>query len=281
MVIGQQIAGHTRSALIISLISLLAGGGIMLLLMGQLRRRFRRLNEKLAVLSDDMELLSDEINLQRKQKPKKTEATSVAADTDFVNVLGKKIGDMQVNLREYIAFAREQAYVDSMTGMGNKTAYLEHVKEINESINAGTAAFAVVVFDVNGLKNINDNYGHECGDRVIIDAAKVIHRVFPKDKVYRIGGDEFIALLGETTPERLQTRLGYIEKETEIFNKHEKRYAMPMSFSSGGAVYRPGKDADFKEVFKRADQAMYHSKSLYYKQYGDPRRQYYDEEQQQ
>ena len=278
----QQIAAHTRTAVIISCISLLVGGLIMLLMMGQLRRRFRLLGRELTVLSQDLEQLSDEIKNQpgneQEEEEKPAETEPITAEADLVGVLGGKIRSMQMSLREYLAFIRKQAYMDTMTGVGNKTAYLDHVKEIGEEINAGTAAFAVVVFDINGLKYINDNYGHECGDRVIVDAAKVIRRVFPKDQVFRIGGDEFIALLGETSPERLDTRLGYLDKEIEIFNRSEKKYTMTMSFSYGGAVYRPGKDSDYKEVFKRADRAMYHNKDDYYKDNGDFRRQ--DEENQ-
>ena len=181
---------------------------------------------------------------------------------------------MQHKLQAYMEYAHEQAYTDSMTGVGNKTAYLERVKEINSQINNGTADFAIVVFDVNGLKNTNDIYGHECGDRIITDTAATIRRVFDSDQIYRIGGDEFIAVVGSMTEEEMEARLKELGEIVENFNKNEKRYAMTLSFSGGGAVYRPGEDAAFKEVFKRADEAMYDNKGNYYKQFGDRRRTY-------
>ena len=164
-------------------------------------------------------------------------------------------------------YAEEQAYTDPMTGVGNKTAYLDRIKDLNEEIVSGTASFAIAVFDVNGLKSTNDNYGHEYGDRIIKDAAKLICRVFATGQIYRIGGDEFIAVLESMTEEELEERFKQLAEEEENFNQNEKRYAMTFSFSWGGTAFHPSEDVNYKEVFKRADQAMYHYKRNYYKQH--------------
>ena len=265
-----QMASNTRAVILIGALSLVIGASIMVLLTGQLRRRFRSLNAELSTLSHDVEKLSEEI----KTRPgDDTKAVDTAPDgADAIGTLSNKIRAMQSQLKAYMEYAHEQAYTDSMTGVGNKTAYLARIKELGQEINAGTAAFAIAVFDINGLKSTNDNYGHECGDRIITDAATVIRRVFPNEKVYRIGGDEFITVLGPTTEGELEGKFEELSAMVSDFNLHEKRYAMTLSFSHGGAVYQPGRDADFKEVFKRADQAMYRNKGEYYRQYGDRRR---------
>lgn len=265
-----QVAKHTLSVFIVSALSLLVGAVIMTLLTGQLRRRFRSLNAELSALSGDVEKLSDEIKVRPGDEEKDEETAADGADT--IGTIGHKIRVMQKQLKAYMQYVEEQAYTDSMTGVGNKTAYLARIKELGIEINAGTAAFAIAVFDINGLKSTNDNYGHECGDRIITDAAMVIRRVFPNEQIYRIGGDEFITLMGATTEGELESKFEELTAIVTDFNLHEKRYAMTLSFSFGGAVYQPGRDADFKEVFKRADQAMYRNKGEYYRQYGDRRR---------
>ena len=265
-----QVAKHTVSVIVVSILSLLVGAVIMALLTGQLRRRFRSLNAEISTLSGDVEKLSQEIKVRPGDDGKIEETAPDGADA--IGALSSKIRAMQVKLKAYMEYAHEQAYTDSMTGVGNKTAYLARIKELGLEINAGTAAFAIAVFDINGLKSTNDNYGHECGDRIITDAAMVIRRVFPNEQIYRIGGDEFITVLGPTTEGELEGKFEELTAVVSGFNLHEKRYAMTLSFSWGGAVYQPGRDADFKEVFKRADQAMYRNKGEYYRQYGDRRR---------
>lgn len=61
----------------------------------------------------------------------------------------------------------EMAVVDGLTGVGNKTAYLQKIHSLDDEIRRGTASFTVFVFDLNGLKEINDKYGHESGDMAI------------------------------------------------------------------------------------------------------------------
>ena len=264
----QQTSSHRWSVMIVSTLSLVFGASIMLLLTGQLRSRIRLLNSELSVLSGDVEKLSDEIRVRPGDDGKSAAEADNSSDVDTIGVLSEKIRVMQKKLKEYMDYAHEQAYTDSMTGMGNKTAYLEYIKELNKQINEGTASFAIAVFDVNELKKTNDNYGHECGDRIIIDAAASIRRIFDKAQIFRIGGDEFIAVLGPTTEEELEISFSTLDAEVEDFNRNRKRYAMTLSLSHGGAVYAPGKDSDFKEVFRRADENMYADKDEYYRQAG-------------
>ena len=271
----EQIAAHTKFVVIGSALSLVVGAVIMLLLTGQLRSRIRELNSEMQTLSGDVEKLSNEIRV----RPGYSDAAPEENESgDTIGELSGKIHAMRGKLQAYMQYAHEQAYTDSMTGVANKTAYLDYVKELNSRINNGTASFAIAVFDVNGLKTTNDNYGHECGDRIIIDAAEMIRRVFGDEQLFRIGGDEFIVILGATTEKELNEKLAQLEELVAAFNSGEKRYAMTLSFSGGGAVYRPGEDAAFKEVFKRADEAMYQNKGNYYKQFGDRRRNYEEED---
>lgn len=267
-----QMAKISRIIIFVSVLSLVVGAVIMVLLTGQLRRRIRTLNAELSTLSGDVEKLSDEIKVRPGDEDKHGDEMQTSSDEDTIGTISGKIRVMQKKLKAYMQYAEEQAYTDPMTGVSNKTAYLNRIKELNNEINAGTAAFAIVVFDVNGLKSTNDNYGHECGDRIIIDVAAIIRRIFGNEPIFRIGGDEFIAVLGHMTEAELDVQFAKLDEEAARFNENERDYAMTLSFSRGGAVYRPGRDADFKEVFKRADEAMYRNKGDYYQQHGDRRR---------
>lgn len=141
---------------------------------------------------------------------------------------------------------------------------------MDAEIAAKRACFTVAVFDLNGLKTINDNYGHECGDKAIVDAAKVLIAVFGRDRLYRIGGDEFIAVLeGEDEIEGLFEALDRAITEA---NKQEKEYKTPLSMSKGYALYDQERDKEYREVAHRADDAMYADKAEYYKGHDRRRR---------
>ena len=264
-----QVSQTSADIVIVTVLSLLIGFAITFLMAYQARRRFRALNTELSTLSDNVDKLSDEIRMRPGEELEVPEEAENEADA--IGVISTKLHVIQNKLRAYIQYTDEMAYTDPMTGVSNKAAYLARIKALNAEINAGTAAFATIVFDVNGLKRTNDNYGHECGDYIIIDAAKIIRRVFASDHTYRIGGDEFITITGAITEAELEEKYAQLAAEVAHFNKEEKRYAMTLSFSWGGAIYRPGEDAAFKEVFKRADQAMYFTKEDYYQHFGNPR----------
>lgn len=168
--------------------------------------------------------------------------------------------------------AHHKAYRDSLTGFGNKRAYQNAVRRLEDRIKAGRADFAVAVFDLNGLKAINDDYGHELGDLALIDAAKCLKKAFGNARLFRFGGDEFIALETDSTPEEIRRRFDLLDGELEETNRTERPYVVPLAFAKGAAAYVPGADTDFKDVFERADQTMYDDKKAYYEKHGDRRR---------
>ena len=179
---------------------------------------------------------------------------------------------MQDEIRAHIERVHQQAYLDTLTGFGNKSAYLDTVKQLNESIKEKRAAFGVAVFDLNGLKKINDTYGHEYGDMALSDAAERLEKVFGKACLYRFGGDEYIAVRKDATPGEMRHLFAFLDAELEEANRTQHPYVVPLSLSKGAAVYRPGEDADYMEVFQRADHAMYDDKKAFYEKHGDRRR---------
>ena len=79
-------------------------------------------------------------------------------------------------------------YTDKLTGLLNRNRYIADLE------NPQVGCVGVVYLDINGLKDINDLYGHEYGDSILVSCAKMIVSVFPDDQLYRIGGDEFVIL---------------------------------------------------------------------------------------
>ena len=134
------------------------------------------------------------------------------------------------------------------------------------------ADFAVVVFDVNGLKRMNDEFGHEQGDMLITDAAGVIKRVFGEEQVYRIGGDEFIVVAEAMTEKEMSEAFERYDEIVKKFNERNEKYDQPVSMSKGASFYVRGEDRDYNEVFKRADEAMYKDKARHYQGRRDRRR---------
>lgn len=167
---------------------------------------------------------------------------------------------------------RRQAYRDSLTGFGNKRAYQDAVRQMEDRIGENRADFALAVFDLNGLKTINDTCGHEFGDMALSDAGKCLKKVFGNARLFRFGGDEFIALEANSTLEEMRQRFALLDWELEEINRTQRPYVVPLPLAKGAAAYVSGTDTDYMEVFKRADQAMYDDKQAYYEKHGDRRR---------
>lgn len=155
-----------------------------------------------------------------------------------------------------IVFARYMAYIDPLTGVKNKASYIDEVGLIEQKIaDEQIENFGVVVFDLNGLKLINDTKGHEAGDEYIKVACNMICQHFKHSPVFRIGGDEFVAIL---KGEDYTNHKGLIQQFTDhILSEKEKDGII---IASGYSDFHAGKDDSFMRVFERADKNMYKSK---------------------
>ncbi len=189
-----------------------------------------------------------------------------------IGALADSIREMSREMQEYVTYIHEQAYTDAMTGVGNKAAYMDYIKLMDRKIHESMADFAVVVMDINGLKWVNDRLGHEYGDMLIKDVANVVKDVFGDGNVFRIGGDEFIAILEKVTDEEMQEFMKRSVRAFEDFNKKKTRYGTPMAASRGYSVFREGEDQDFRSVFQRADEEMYKDKEKFYQGKNDRRK---------
>lgn len=271
----QQVASLMRSTAVLSGVSLLAGALLVVLVTERLRRRLKGLYGQLNGLADNVEALLQEIKTPPGFAPELAPETAQKPEGrsgDEIDRLSQKIAGMQEELRAHIELAHARAYLDVMTGVGNKSSYLDFISRLEKTEADREERYAVAVFDLNGLKTINDNSGHESGDEAILDAAGALKSVYGAAGIFRVGGDEFIAVVKEADAAKMEESFGKLEAALAEINERPRSYRVPLTLSKGCAVYDRARDASYKEVFKRADEAMYRDKAAFYARSGDRRR---------
>ena len=155
-----------------------------------------------------------------------------------------------------LALEKSLARTDALTGASNKFSYNEFEKEINEHISKKLLdQFAVVICDINDLKQINDTLGHDAGDEYIKSAMKVIKSVFKHSTIFRIGGDEFVSVLDGNDYYNREYLLKKL-RDTNIKNMNTTKAVVACGMSD----FIPNVDTKLIDVFKRADEAMYKDK---------------------
>ena len=183
----------------------------------------------------------------------------VNSNVSEIELLNTAFENMAMHLHEREKELRFSASRDSLTGLRNTTSYKRWVAEFDKEIANKTANFGVVVFDLNQLKETNDTYGHDAGDKLIATAAKVISDIFKRSPVFRIGGDEFLAVLQHRDLKDCEKLFAQFDVEcakARIKGSGEKT----ISIARGFALFESDKDFCFNDVFKRADNAMYENK---------------------
>ncbi len=149
------------------------------------------------------------------------------------------------------------AYKDAMTGVKSKQAYVDMIELLNRKIAEGSMEkFAVLACDVNGLKHINDTYGHKAGDEYICAASDLICLHFKHSPVFRTGGDEFVAILEDRGFDDRHACVEAFNRQVEANVKEEGKVVV----SVGLTEYVPGQDKNVHDVFERADALMYKRK---------------------
>lgn len=159
---------------------------------------------------------------------------------------------------EELGATRTMAYTDPLTGVKSKRAYLDIRKQFEQKIADNTIKeFAIAVFDVNGLKEVNDNFGHEVGDQHIIGACNLICTILKHSPVFRIGGDEFVAILEGADFEERRSLISDFNNQIEDNARNGK-----VVVSVGLSTYKQNAGATFASVFKQADENMYKRKAI-------------------
>ncbi len=147
------------------------------------------------------------------------------------------------------------SFHDELTGVYNRRFYSEEVKRLNTKRNY---PLSILIGDVNGLKIINDSFGHLVGDKLLKDAADAISRACRADDIIaRVGGDEFVVLLPKTNLKETEVIIKRIHYELSKL----KIKSLDVSISFGSGYINDEKD-NFEKVFIEAENKMYQNKLL-------------------
>ncbi|MCR4694968.1 MAG: sensor domain-containing diguanylate cyclase [Pseudobutyrivibrio sp.] len=176
-------------------------------------------------------------------------------DLNLKTVLETVATLVAAELKNY-RLTREMSYIsthDALTSLGNRYAFIEAKRRIsNKRVSVG-----ICFVDLNGLKLVNDQMGHTAGDQYIQKGANLLSRIFHARNCYRIGGDEFVAVVEDVSPKDFEQMIKMLRNSLE--NSSE---AMSMAI---GHVWIADTDK-INEAIKEADNNMYKDKRIHYLQ---------------
>lgn len=204
---------------------------------------------------DELESLSDALNSMSVSMKNYVEDLMKSAKT--VDSLRQ---DLVVTKKQAMQFS-ELAIKDALTGIRNKAGYDKEVEKIAKEFDEGKTQFGIVMVDLNYLKKINDEYGHEKGNIAIKNLCRLVCTVFAHSPVFRIGGDEFVAVLRAHDYDNIENLVDeFNEAIASTSNDINLEPWERTSAAIGYALYTEGLDLSVNDVFKRADEAMYERK---------------------
>ena len=145
--------------------------------------------------------------------------------------------------------------LDVLSGAGNRRAMSAYMKQYTEAPEK--EPFGVVNIDLNGLKAVNDHYGHEAGDDLIVRSADILRKAFPGDRLFRTGGDEFLIITKDRTAESFQRKVDGLH--TLLKDAADISMAVGAYWTSGLT--------DMDTAVRCADDRMYEDKKRYYERH--------------
>ena len=258
----RQISNLVWTIIIITVLSLSVGLAIVFLIASRLRKRIHSLYTELNSLSDGIEDLATELSGGVQSEGSEilhNLNTAYTDNDDDVKAVGEKIQSLQKYMRYQIDSVRAKAYRDGLTGLENRTAYLEYIADLNTRIQSHKIDdFVVAMFDINGLKETNDRKGHDGGDDLILAAVGLLKSSFEDARIFRIGGDEFVVIMdSDASDEKL------FEKYNEFISDQDEGGSGHI-LSMGYSRFDSTRDLSFEDTFTRADRLMYENKKTYY-----------------
>ena len=156
---------------------------------------------------------------------------------------------MVSTLTYYLFLYKENMQIDTLTGLFNRETYYHDLPKMDGSANG------VIQFDINGLKYLNDNYGHFEGDKAISTIADLILKSTGRGMyAYRLGGDEFLVIANNCSKED-------IEKTISVF---KEKLGQTKYYCSVGYAYDESKLLSVEELMQEAEKVMYQEKNNFY-----------------
>ncbi|MGB4657793.1 MAG: HD domain-containing phosphohydrolase, partial [Mobilitalea sp.] len=205
--------------------------------------------QKIQIAIETGNLQSFEYELEFADEKKTFELRIIKCFTDRVMAIARDVTDQRLYQKqiEYLS------YHDQMTGLHNRRFFEDELKRLDNEENL---PLCIIMADVNGLKLVNDSFGHKAGDMLLRKFANVLIEVYPsEDGIFRVGGDEFVILIPNMNRELADELVGKIKNkcDQEIVN------AISLSVSFGWEI-KSQLNEDINTVLKSAEDYMYKKK---------------------
>lgn len=200
-------------------------------------------------LADRITILEKEKIFAQEREKSTLEHTQKLLQTE----VKKRTQELEVQTKK----AQKLARTDEMTGIWNRRAFLEHAQEMLYDANRYKQVFSLALIDIDYFKHVNDRYGHEAGDLVLIEFVKEIKKnIRDTDFFARIGGEEFILLLPHTKGEQaVEKSKGLLEKIAKLEIEY-KEETLSITASIGVCEYEEPLDSVYS-MLPKADEALY------------------------
>lgn len=183
-------------------------------------------------------------------------------EDDALRALYENINILIHHLKERDAKIVYGSITDQLTGVYNRLYFNEYMSKRLAQAGRYQEDLALIMVDLDGFKGLNDTYGHQAGDEVLVETAALLSNVVrTSDLVFRYGGDEFLVLLAQVECERAQLVKARIEEAVEQWNREKNRYGkFRLSLSLGCSTWTKGDDLLAR--IGEADAQMYHEKKM-------------------
>ncbi len=268
--IDSQLRRQNITILLISLAAMIIAAIIVSILTGRIIERFRNLYEELSALTEDVEKLNRDIVSnpdyqglveETGEITKEVDSSDIEPDIaeDAIGALSDKLKSMHSEMNQYLSIVHKQAYADPMTGLGNKTAYHNMIKVINSRIPDGTAEYTIIQIEIDDLKKIGDDHGHEFADMIICDVASMLKKLLGAGSLYKMRDDSFIYVANRNMTLKQIDEI-YLAIDSDLKAYNSQLDGMSISLSEGAAVYRPGIDTEFRDTLRRSDEEVLKNK---------------------
>lgn len=175
---------------------------------------------------------------------------------DEFSLLGKTLDDMRTKLDKTFGLMREMAITDELTGLPNRRGFYGEVEKLLRLSGRYKHPLVLALFDIDYFKAINDNFGHPVGDEVLKSFAEIIsNRIRKTDLLARIGGEEFVLVMPETSS---GDALRLLERLRMAVSDHEFIHGKKVTVSIGYTLYSGLEKLE--GLMDAADKALYKAK---------------------
>lgn len=226
----------------------------------QYNQRIYQQSEKIEQITrlDDIKKVKQAL-IQEIDNIRQTVRNKQQSDSGQLKILAKKVSTLNHELKK----ARAESVTDGLTGIYNRKAFDRTISEWVEQNTAAPDSFAVLMVDIDNFKVVNDCYGHQTGDRVLLSLAQKCSRMIrSQDFIARYGGEEFVIVLAQASLrnaiKKAKRICQTIAHTRYCLEDIQPGHTLSLTVSIGVSTYQKGDTV--KTITDRADQALYEAK---------------------